>query len=184
MNFLCLPSPTDIFWKSFGIQDLTALYPKSCSVQAKTTTEREMPPLANVLKCVLCMYIQFSLEIVIVFRNESLGYYAFVIVMLLPHRFLVSTLHPAVLIQSFSNSGHILYQGQNANWHVKTRSVIPFVAARGPKGVFLWALWRPCVCSTTFSFQPIFSKFSPNIILNHVPDSRMYLSPFSYTCGH
>ena len=45
----------------------------------------------------------------IVSRDESLGYCAFVIVMRPPpwHRFFVWILHPTVLIQSFSNSGHM-----------------------------------------------------------------------------
>ena len=44
---------------------------------------------------------------VIVSLEESWGYYAFVIVMPPPQRFLVCALQPAVLIQPFSNLGHM-----------------------------------------------------------------------------
>ena len=59
-------------------------------------------PFSNIKNKKFCQSKRF-----IVSLDKSLEYYAFVIIMLLPHRFLVWAPHPAVLIQSLSYSGQM-----------------------------------------------------------------------------
>ena len=77
-----------------------------------------LPIIANgIQKCPLIRnhvryrLYDFTHNCIIVSPDKSLGNHAFFIVMLLPpqplHRFLVCPLHPEVLVQSFSNSGHM-----------------------------------------------------------------------------
>ena len=114
---------------------------------------------------------------VIVSPEESWGYYAFVIVMLLPpllrHRFLVCIPHPAVLIQSFSNSAQMcLVPRSRRQWILGT-----LWFHWGPKEIFLWALRRP---ELSTDFLHIHTKYA----LDQGLDTKWFLASCNSICGH
>ena len=116
---------------------------------------------------------------IVVSLDKSRGYYAFVIVMPPPHKFLVCALQPTVLIQSFSNLGHM--------------SLAPRSRRQSILGALRFHLWPlggqmrfSCGHSRDLSFQPIFFIFAPNMHWTKIQtpiDFRHPAVPFVATRG-
>ena len=110
---------------------------------------------------------------IIVSPDESRGYYAFVIVMPPPQRFLVCPLQPTVLVQSFSNSGHMSHVFNRFSSYSHQICVAP---RSRRQSIF-------ASCSSIFghcklqSFQLIFFKFTTNI-----PQTKAYM-PSNFQCS-